>query len=670
MSINQLEEYRKKLEQLSEKEKELRIIYLQKLQQGKIQGPLTGFPSLDNPWLKKPKYEINMPSPDTTAYNFLFECNKNNLDDVALIYDPILEEEPTNITYRELFERIDETARAYIALGIRKGDIVTVSLPSFVENIVNFYALNKIGAVANQIHPLASQDEIEFYLEEAKSKIFVGYGDVYEKIKKIKNDRLQYVILVSPSDSISTKNKINIAKHAIQKQGLAGLKKLTNKDDIEKNSICITWKEFIKAGKKYHKEHNQVSKKIYETLTDIKSFNDKDIQKYINKDSKSLATLTHTSGTTGKSKGVMTDSKAFNSSVIQILQETNLFQRYDKELLILPPFPLYILNNVVHLSLCVGEELVVIPKVEYDKLSLYFKKHHPQHVKGIPSTPESILKDKGFDDYDMSDFKFLISGGGKLQCESAINKFLKDHNCKYSIANGYGMSEGGGAVTCMFDSTIEKGTVGRPLIGSSAKALDIETGDELNYFDSKDGEIMLTGPAIMQGYYQNKEATDSIFYKEKDGTIWLKTGDLGRITEEGNVKLVGRLKRMTFVFDSENNNASKVSHDYMETILCKNEKVEDAIVVAVHDDVSQHAFKAYISLKDKTYDEIIEELDKLCKVTFRKYISPVEYIIVDKIPKTAAGKNDYRYLEAYEKDPEVKKESKVKVLYNKRISER
>lgn len=605
---------------------------------------MTGFASIDKPWLSKKKYSVHLPSSYLNAYDFMKQCNINNLDDTALIYDPILEINSTQITYRELFKRIDECSKAYLAMGIKKGDIVTVSLPSFVENIINFFALNQIGAIVNQIHPLASQDEIEFYLQEANSSIFLGYGDVYDKIKNIKHT-LKHVILVSPKDSISLKNKLEIIKYNIQNKGISSLKSLIEKDNFE--GICLSWKKFI---------------------SNAKTVSDEELKKNINTDSTLIATLTHTSGTTGKSKAVMSDSIAFVESVKAILQETSLFQRHDKELLILPPFPLYILNNVVYLSLCVGEELVVIPKVDYSKLSLYFKKHHPNHLKGIPSTVESILNDKGFEDYDFSDFKFLISGGGKLTKEEEINNFLKEHRCKYGIANGYGMSEAGGCVTCMFDNTNEKGTVGRPLVNSNAKAVDTQTGEEIKYTEEKNGEIWLSSPSCMKGYYDNEEATKELMTIDEQGNVWVKTGDLGRITEEGNIKLIGRLKRMTFIFDSVNNTASKVSHDYMETTLCENENVEDCIVVPVNDEVSQHAMKAYVLMKKSPYDGTIVELDRMCKTRFRKYVSPIEYIVVDNIPKTKSGKNDYRYVEDYELgNTDV---VKMKVLYRKHISNR
>lgn len=605
---------------------------------------MTGYASIDKPWLNKKKYNINLPVNYCNAYDFMKQCNMNNLDDIALIYDPMIELDSTKITYRELFNRIDACSKAYIAMGVKKGDIVTVSLPSLIENIINFFALNQIGVVANQIHPLASQDEIEYYLQESKSSIFLGYGDVYDKIKKI-NHSLQHVILVSPMDSMSLKSKLMVIKKQVQSDGISSLK---NFKFNEKNSkICMSWKKFI---------------------SNSKSISDEVLKQNISIDPKLIATLTHTSGTTGKSKAVMSDSKAFVESVKAILQETNLFQRHDRELLILPPFPLYILNNVVYLSLCVGEELVVIPKVDYSNISLYFKKYHPNHLKGIPSTIEAILNDQGFKDYDFSDFKFLISGGGKLTLESEINKFLKEHGCKYKVANGYGMSEAGGCVTCMFENTNEIGTVGRPLVNSNAKAVDLETGKELKYTDEKNGEIWLSSPSCMKGYYNNPDATNELLTIDKDGNVWVKTGDLGRITKEGNIKLIGRIKRMSFIFDSINNTVTKVSHDYMETTLCQNENVEDCVVVPVKDKISQHAMKAYVLMKNSPYDKTINELDQMCKKRFRKYVSPIEYVVVDNIPKNVAGKNDYRYVEDYELGKTHN--NKMKVLYKKQISNR
>lgn len=595
----------------------------------------TGYASVDKPWLNKKKYNNVVPDVNMTLYNFLYESNKNNLNDVALIYDASVDVAPTKITYRKLFEMIDLCARSYASIGVKKGDIVTVSLPSSIENIVSFYALNKIGAVTNQIHPQVSQDELDFYLEEAESSIFVGYGNIREKIDKLNYKGLKNVIIVDLKDKIKAISKIKLLIKSLKTKKLKELKK-----EKLNNDMYMYFDDFMKQGLKY-----------------------KDLN--INYDGTLLATLTHTSGTSGKSKAVMTDSIAFNSSVCSIMKETNLFKRHDKELLALPPFPLYILNNVVHLSLSVGIELVVVPKINYDCLSDYFKKYQLNHLKGIPFIMQKIVNDQGFDNIKLNKFKFLISGGGKLTNETEVNDFLKNHGCKYKIANGYGMSEVGGCATCMFDNTFEFGTVGRPLIGYDAKIMNFDGNEEIKYTSNENGEIWLGGPGVMQGYYKNENETSKVMVIDSDNKRWIKTGDLGRITDEGNIKVIGRIKRMTFIFDSNTNTASKVSHDYVESTLCENKDVSSCVVVASPNEKLQNVLKAYIVVKNNSYDKVITELDDICKNKFRKVVAPVEYIVVDKIPKSNAGKDDYLYVESYENGN--RDNPKMKVLYKRKV---
>ena len=612
---------------------------------------ITGFASIDKPWLKKKKYNDNKPSANMTLYNFLYECNKNNLDDVALIYDPVLNIPATNITYRKLFAEIDKTAKSYLALGVKKGDIVTVSLPSFIENIVSFYALNKIGAVTNQIHPLVSQDELDYYLEEAESSIFVGYGDIANKIDKLKYNKLKKVILVNPLDSASNINKLRIIKDKVKKEGLKVIKDSIKSKNLNKN-LYITWQEFLKLGKK------------------VKS----DV---VNYDPTILASLTHTSGTSGKSKAVMHNSVAYNNSVKGILQETNLFIRGNKELLVLPPLPIYILCNVLHLALSVGIKLIVVPQVDYKNLHVYFDKHHPNYIKGVPFIVQELIKNSNFKKNSLKDFIYLISGGAKLNNVSEINDFLREHGSKYEVANGYGESELGGCVTFMFDNTYESGTVGRPVIGNNIKIMSLDGTKEISYTSDELGEIWLSSPSMMMGYYKNQKATDEVMLTDKDGVTWIKTGDLGKVTEEGNVKLSGRIKRMTFIFDHETNSPSKVSNEDVENTLCESKQVEKSIVVAIRDNNTEKALKAYVVVKnspytsnDDYYSQVITDLDKRCKQRFRKYVSPVEYVVVDDIPTSKSGKEDYRYVEEFDKKNLENEKPKMKVLYKKKINER
>lgn len=616
-----------------------------------LPNKLTGIPSKDRIWLKRSKRaSVKLPDSHLSVYDYIYECNKNNLDDIALEYDPLIDYSSTKITYRELFKMIETTTMAYMELGVKKGDIVTVCLPSFVENIVNFYALNRLGAIANQIHPLASKDEVKFYLEEAESKIFVSYDGNFDNFKDVVEElNIEKVIMVDATNLVSTKNKVMILYDKYKKLrkekniSLMSFIKEVSKTKTYPSSRYISFKDFMNLGK-----HN---KEII-----VNTFND-------------ACSLTHTSGTTGKSKGVLSSNYGFNEMVRQIAEETPVLERGDKELLVLPPYPLYVLCNNVHMCLARGINIVVVPKVDYQNIHKYFMKHKITAVQGIPSTVMSMLNDKGFEEnnVDLSAIKFIVAGGGALASETLkkANNFLHKHNCKYNVTVGYGMSEMGSCAVCTFDENDEFGTVGRPLNDTNIKIVNPETKEEVGYNTA--GEIWLSGPCRMIGYYKNEEATDKLFVKEydKEGNeiVWVRTGDIGMITPTGNLKYIGRDKRITMIVDIKTNTVSKVSNDYVEDILIGNygtAVIPNCVVVSVPNEETLNALKAYVVVKDSPadYSEIVTEMNKKCEEILRDNSRPIEYVFVDKIPETKAGKKDFVLVQEFE---EGKKKDGIKV---------
>ena len=155
MTVEDLKKYKEKLSKLSEKEKELRNIYLRKIAQGEISGPLTGYPSVDKPWYRYyDDLSINASLPKMTAYEFMYSRNKDNQNDVAINYFG------NKIKYKNFFNKIEETAKALQANGVKKGDIVTICSITTPEVVYLFYALNRLGAVANMIDPRVNEDRI------------------------------------------------------------------------------------------------------------------------------------------------------------------------------------------------------------------------------------------------------------------------------------------------------------------------------------------------------------------------------------------------------------------------------------------------------------------------------------------------------------------------------
>ncbi|MGN1324241.1 MAG: AMP-binding protein [Bacilli bacterium] len=604
-------------------------------------------PSEEKIWLKYAKRaKTNLPDSNMNLLDYIYECNKNNLDEVALEYDPINDYETAKITYRKLFEMIDICAYNYMKMGVKKGDKITVCLPSFIENIINFYALNKIGAVPNQIHPLASKEEMKFYLEEVSSKYLVAHMGNYDNFKDVVEQLdIEKVIIVDAKDFIPIKIKLDILKKQLVgkniKEKLTIIKKMTTNEYLE-NKRYMSFKKLLK-------------KPIVLPKTSA------------NCDQDAIAALTHTSGTSGKSKAVMTSPFAFNEMVRQIAEETPNLKRGDTELLVLPPYPMYVLCNNVHMCLARGIKIIVVPKVDLKNINQYFKKHKISAVQGIPIHIQAMLKDENFQNTDLSTMKFLVSGGGYISPKmiKETNEFLKNHGASINLTIGYGMSEMGSCSTCTFGDSSLTDTVGRPLNDTIIKIVDTKTSQELSY--NQEGEIYISGPCMMNGYYNNEIATEEIMEKDKNGITWVKTGDYGTLYPDGNLKYGGRIKRKTLIFDPNTNTVSKISHDYVEGIIKENNQVEDIVIVPTEDEYSHQAIKAYIVVKDNPY-KVIKEIDKKCRETLRKYTRPIEYIVIDDIPKTSAGKNDYRYLEKIEQTKEVP--SKVKVLTKIPIKER
>ena len=292
---------------------------------------LTGYSSIDKPWLKYYSEEaINAPMPECTIYEYLEQNNKDYPDDIALQY------QGSKISYGKLFDHINECARALTAFQVHPGDIVTIALPSIPEALYAVYALNKIGAVANMIHPLAGEKEIIHYLNEVNSKIAIIFDGTYAIIKdSIRTTSVEKAVVVSAGESLPFGIKqLYMQKNKLPKFTDAGL--------------FIHWKDFLNNGSK--------------ALTPS-----------IHKDPSTVAVISHTGGTTGEPKGVMCTDKNINALIKQIGVILD-HQRQEKNLVVLPPFVNYSLVNGMLMPLAWGLQVILIPKYEPEKIDEYIKK--------------------------------------------------------------------------------------------------------------------------------------------------------------------------------------------------------------------------------------------------------------------------------------------------------
>ncbi len=530
----------------------------------------------------------------------MLENNKNYPADIAINYLG------RKITYKELFENIDKTASAFIKVGVKEKEIVTLALPSIPEALYCVYALNKIGAVANMIHPLAGKEETLNYLNEVKSRVAVIFDGAYTTIADaMDKTSVERVIVASPSDSLPLALKIAY-NLKVKKPQL--------------NGKFIGWKDFIQAGQGI-------------AANDVK------------KDCHEMAIISHTGGTTGEPKGCMISDYSTNAEIWQV-GKTMGPSRQECMMAVLPPFVNYSLTNGMLEPLAFGMKLVLLPKYEPLKFADYVKKYKVNHINTIPAYCEAMLQIPHIENYDLSSLKYVVYGGEGMtnDVEMAVNTILKKCGCKYTLKKGLGMTEVTSAASATFDSVNDTESVGIPFPKMNIKTIDIETGDEKPY--GEEGEICISGPTLMLGYYKNVEATEELIKLHDNKKRWIHTGDLGYINEDGVIFVTGRIKRIIMTKGNDGQ-VTKLFPDRIEKAIYSNPAVELCCVVGIPHEARINYPKAFIVLKDGSpkNEDIKQSILSRCNELLPDYMIPEEIEFRTDLPRTSRGKVDYRALE-------------------------
>lgn len=563
---------------------------------------LTGYPSIDKPWLKYYSEEaIKKRLKPNTIYGHLWENNKEFQDDIALVYFE------RKYTYRKLFDMIEKCKGSLTALGIQKGDIVTIQTLAIPQTVVLLYALSRVGAVANLIYVSNTEAEVNDILKQTNSRAYFVIDSIYEKFSAVLNNtKVKDVVLFSIDDEMDffTKTMYWISK---------------KKKSIRTYGRVYSWKTFIKLP----------ASASPADVTD---------------DSIPVA-MVYTGGTTGISKAVVLSNRSINELVFQYEKSEMGLIRQKVFMNSLPPFIAFGLSFSLHLPLCMGIKTVLIPDPTPQNQGRMFLKYKPNYFVAGPVQIEAIINYHKMDKANLNFVDILATGGDALPqvAENRINDFLKKHNCEATVFQGYGMSELA-ATVCTGSPTIQRvGTVGIPLPNTSVKIIDTESGKEVSY--GQQGEICIYAPSVMLGYYNNMEETSKIIKTHEDGLEWTHTGDIGIMDEDGFLKIVGRIKRMILVRESTDSTVyhkifPKVLEEQIETIT----GVQTVAIVGDGASADEQKLVAFIVAKKDT--AIVEnEVQKFVTENFNEYERPAKYYFVDELPRTKINKVDYRELE-------------------------
>jgi len=521
-------------------------------------------------------------------------------------------------TYAQFIKQIDECARAFKTMGIKHKDVVSICMPNTPEAIISFYALNKIGAIANMIHPLSAEQEIKYFVNISSSKYIVTIDIAFNKINHImKRTKLKKAIVVSAGDSMPSYMKL--------------LYKVTKgrKIKLEESDKMIKWKDFIALGENYTKE--------YKT-----NFKETDV-----------AAILYSGGTTGKPKGIELTNLNFNALAIQSFEMCHNIVENDTVLAIMPVFHGFGLGVCIHTVQVFGATSILLPQFSAKTFDKLIMKYKPNVIAGVPTLYEALLKAKKLEGKDLSFLKCIISGGDSLSIslKQKIDKFLKDHNADTQVREGYGLTE------CVTGSCLtpfkyyREGSMGIPYPDTYYKIVKPGTIDEIPY--GEEGEIVISGPTVMKGYLKERKETKDTLKKHKDGLIWLHTGDIGSMDKDGFVYFKQRLKRVIV------SSGYNLYPQYIENIIDSHPDVLLSCVIGIDHPYKVQVAKAFIVLKNgvpKT-DIVLDSIKKHCQDNLAKYSWPYEYEIRDELPRTLVGKVAFKELEAEEKEKRSKSKS-------------
>ncbi|MFX0140528.1 MAG: AMP-binding protein [Candidatus Hodarchaeota archaeon] len=513
------------------------------------------------------------------------------------LLDRIAEEFPNNVaiyyklhdkkyTYRDFSQISNKVANILTELGVTKQAAVAVMTKNSPEYFFSQFGILKTGAGVVPINPLLRQKEVKHILKDAGIiKTVIVQDDLYPVIDKV-------------SKEVEIDNIIVIG------------------EEFEKT---IPFKEILKRSSNIEREI-QINPKI------------------------DLAALLYTGGTTGLPKGVFLTHFNALTNVLQCLflrdNPDELNSKFGKmaSVQILPVCHSFGFATSL-LSICAASMIILYDRFEPESVLQDIETYKVEHFAGVVTMYKMFLQHPSFGKYDMSSIKVLLAGGGPLPYE--IAKKIQDRTGLIAV-QGFGLTECV-AAACLQPPWFKPNpkSVGIPIIDTDLKVVDLETGQELE--PGLAGEMLISGPQVMKEYWKNPEATLRTLIKDEQDNIWLRTGDIGKMDEDGLFYIVGRTKEMIKYKEY------RILPREVEETLYEHPSVLECAVIGIPDELAGENIKAFIQLKKEFRGKVTEEeIIRWAKEKLAAYKYPRFIEFIRMIPKTAVGKIDRKKLQERE----------------------
>jgi long-chain acyl-CoA synthetase len=539
--------------------------------------------------------------PRVTMYEAVRQSANRCLDSIA--YDFL----DYTSTYRQFISEIDKCADALAAIGLKKGDRITISMPTSPQGIICFYAANKLGAVSSMIHPLSTTNEIEFYLNVAKSRFVLTLDAFYSKFKDLKKTTpLETLILARIPDYLGPLKRIGF-----------NLTKGRKIPKVPPDPMVKWWRDLMR-GSYPHAPQAQM-------------------------DTDELAVILYSGGTTGVPKGIMLSNMNFISEGMQV-SEWGKLSDADSILAILPIFHGFGLGVCINACFMGGGKSILVPQFTPETVAQIISSKKPSFVIGVPTLFDALSRNPKMHKTNLSCLRATFSGADSLPrtVKERFEGMVKKQGGNVQLLEGYGLTEAVTAIMAMPIGHYREGSIGLPFPDMLAKIVRLDTTEEVPC--GEEGEICISGPAVMMGYLDQPEETAETLKRHSDGKIWLHTGDIGTMDEDGFFYFKLRQKRMI------KSSGMNVYPAQVEDILCRHPDVQEACIIGVPDQAQVQVVKGVVVLKNpaKASPQMEKILIDYCREYLIKWSCPREIEFRDSLPKTLVGKIAFNKLEQEE----------------------
>ena len=503
-------------------------------------------------------------------------------------------------TYSELGDMVTHAAAGFQELGVGKGVKVGLFLPNCPQFIVSYFGILKAGGTVVNYSPLYSEEELLHQIEDSETDVMVTLSleALYPKMgAMLQKSRVQKLVVGALQDVLPFPK--NLLFPLVKRKEIA---------KVPNDSSHVAFRQLLNNEGRYSSQDIDVNEDI--------------------------AVLQYTGGTTGVSKGAMLTHANLYANAQQALM-WNPDIEYGKERMmgVLPFFHVFAMTVVMNLTIATGGSIVMRPRFELDPVLQDITKKKPTLFPGVPTMYTAINNHPKLSNFDLTSIKTCMSGGAPLPLEIK-QRFEQLSGCK--LVEGYGLTECAPvATTNPFDGLNKEGSIGLPIPGTTITIVDKDDPHKI-LAQGEDGEICISGPQVMKGYWGREEATAETIV---DGR--LRTGDVGHMDEDGYVFIMDRKKDLVLV------SGFNVFPRTVEEGIYRNPAVAEVIVIGVPDDYTGEAVKAFVKLKDGSTLNA-DELKEFLKDKLGKHEMPKHVEFREELPKTMIGKLSKKELVAEE----------------------